>query len=45
MYQHSTLIQAIEVKLQLLEAAFQRQEYPDAPVKLSMLINETDEAN
>ena len=37
-------MQAIEFKLQLLEAEVQRQEDPEAPVKLAMIINDTDEA-
>ena len=37
-------MQAIEFKLQVMEAAVQRQEDPKAPVKLAMLINEIDEA-
>ena len=37
-------MQAIEVKLQLMEAALQIQEDPEVPVKLVMFINEIDEA-
>ena len=38
------LMQAREVKLKLLEAALQRQEDPEAPSKLAMLIDEIYEA-
>ena len=34
-----------EVKSQLLEAAVQRQEDPDLPVNMAMLINDIDETN
>ena len=37
-------MQAREVKYQLLEAEFQIQEDPEAPMKLAMLINDIDEA-
>ena len=43
-YQHSSLMPAREVKLKLLESEVQRQEDPEAPVKLAMLINDIDEA-
>ena len=42
---HSRLIRSREVKLQLLESEFQRQEDPEAPVNLVMLINQIVEAN
>ena len=34
-----------EVKLNLIEASVKRQEDPEDPVKLEMLINDIDEAN
>ena len=37
-------MQSRKVKLQFLEAEFQRQENLEVPVKLSILINEIDEA-
>ena len=44
MDQQSSLMNSIEVKLQFLEAEFQWQEDPEAPVKLEMIINNIDEA-
>ena len=42
--QHLRLMQLRGVKLKLLEAEDQIQEYPEAPVKLAILINKIDEA-
>ena len=41
---HSRLIQSREVKLQFLEAEFQKQEDPEAPANLEILVNDIDEA-
>ena len=43
-YQKSRLMQTIEVKLQLLEAAVQRYKDPEVPVKLEIIINVIDDA-
>ena len=44
-YKNSRLMQSREVKLKFLEVIVQIQEYPEALLKLAMLIHDIDEAN